>query len=78
MNRKTVRVVVPCLDPNDVQSRAQNRLQRRVYQSTDPNFTWHLDVMIFLEVMIFPYTRIEGYSRKLLWFRSHNCGLLKD
>ena len=67
-DRESVRIALKCLHPDGVKARTPHRFRRRIYVSSGPNFTWHIDGYDKLK----PYGlaihgALDGYSRKLLW-----------
>ena len=56
------------LDPEGVNKRSRNRLQRRQYNGKGPNFIWHLDGYDKLKPYGFcVHGCIDGYSRQFMW-----------
>ena len=56
------------MDPEGVQRRSRNRLQRRQYHAKGPNFIWHLDGYDKLKPYGFCiHGCIDGYSRQIMW-----------
>ena len=69
-DKETVRITLKALDPDGVNRRAQQRLQRRRYLSRGPNYTWHVDGYDKLKPYGFAiHGAIDGYSRKILWLQ---------
>ena len=56
------------LDPEGVNKRSRNRLQRRPYNGKGPNFIWHLDGYDKLKPYGFcVHGCVDGYSREVMW-----------
>ncbi|XP_052704776.1 uncharacterized protein LOC128180681 [Crassostrea angulata] len=58
------------IDPIGCEFRRRRRIIRRIYKSSGPNDTWHIDGYDKLK----PYGLsihgcIDGYSRKIMWLR---------
>ena len=51
--RETVRLVLKELDPEGVNRRSRNRLQRRENFAKGPNYIWHLDGYLSLSDFAF-------------------------
>ena len=70
VSRRNVATILKHLDPEGVERRRRNSLQRRNYYSKGPNYVWHLDGYDKLK----PYSLtvhacIDGYSRRILWLK---------
>lgn len=56
------------LNPSGIERRSRCRLQRRIYVSNGPNFTWHIDRFDKLKPYGFAiHGAIDGFSRRILW-----------
>lgn len=72
-DKETVRLCLLNLDPDGVERRRSRKLQRRVYTSRGPDFTWHIDGYDKLKPYGFAiHGAIDGYSRKILWLAVGN------
>ncbi|KAK7904901.1 hypothetical protein WMY93_017508 [Mugilogobius chulae] len=73
VTQNTVRHLLRFLDPDGVEQRRRNRLQRRRYINSGPNFLWHVDSYDKLK----PYGicingAIDGFSRAIIWLHAYS------
>lgn len=56
------------LNPSGIERRSRCRLQRIIYVSNGPNFTWYIDGFDKLKPYGFAiHGAIDGFSRRILW-----------
>ena len=68
VSKEFVRKALKILDPEGVNKRSRNRLQRRQYNGKGPNFIWHLDGYNKLKPYGFcVHGCIDRYSRQVMW-----------
>ncbi len=68
VSKEFVRNALRIMDPEGVEIRSRNRLQRRQYNGKGPNFIWHLDGYDKLKPYGFCiHGCIDGYSRQFMW-----------
>ena len=68
VSRNILRQVLKILDPEGVNARSTQRLQRRAYTAKSPNYLWHMDGYDELKPFGFCiHGAIDGYSRRVLW-----------
>ena len=68
VSKEFVRHALKILDPEGVEKRSKNRLQRRQYNGKGPNFLWHLDGYDKIKPYGFCiHGCIDGYSRQVMW-----------
>ena len=68
VSRERVRIMMKILDPEGVALRGRNRLKRRQYFASGPNFLWHLDSYDKLKNYGFCINGcIDGFFRLVIW-----------
>ncbi|XP_062614152.1 uncharacterized protein LOC134275889 [Saccostrea cucullata] len=66
--RNKVMEILRRLDPHGSEKRRTRRLQRRIYISDGPNFTWHMDGFDKLKPYGFAiHGAVDGFSRRVMW-----------
>ena len=70
VDKDTIRLILKALDPEGVSLRSAHKLKRRLYISSGPNQTWHVDGYDKLKPYGFAvHGCIDGFSRKILWLK---------
>ena len=58
------------MDSEGSELRKKQRLKRRRYQNSRPNYPWHIDGYDKLKQLCFPvHSAIEGFSRRMMWLK---------
>ena len=64
-DRESVRIALKLLGPDGVKSRTSRRFRCRIYVSSGPNLTWHIDGYDKLKPFgLAIHGALDGYSRK--------------
>jgi hypothetical protein len=72
VSQETIRFLLQIIDPDGVNTRKRNRLQRRNYFGCGPDFTWHVDSYDKLKPYGFCINGcIDGFSRKIIWLEAY-------
>lgn len=67
-SKTKVMTLLQRLNPSGIERRIRCRLQRRIYVSNGPNFTWHIDGFDKLKPYGFAiHGAIDGFSKRILW-----------
>ena len=68
LNQENVRFLLSLIDPDRVEIRQRNRLQRRQCSCHRPDYTWHVNSYDKLKPYGFCINGcIDGFSRRIIW-----------
>nr|XP_022287723.1 uncharacterized protein LOC111100295 [Crassostrea virginica] len=68
VSQESVRLLLLLIDPNGVEIRKRNRLRRRQYSCSGPDYIWHVDSYDKLKPYGFCINGcIDGFSRRIIW-----------
>ena len=72
VSQSTVRFLLHIIDHEGIMLRKRNRLRRRTYRNSGPDFMWHVDSYDKLK----PYGicingAVDGFSRQVIWMEAY-------